>query len=350
MANLLYRGYKTGCYVSWYTTGGDYSYGDYCYGYEARMASYYADLEPNTTYTIQRIDTSTRFRIALSQYDLKILKSDSGATFDGFTWGYRADSSDTITFTTGGGNTHLVVYYTNNSEYTTRVMLNEGDSIEPYEEPTVDLPTATWNLNTNNELVHGMLPEPLANLTPPYPASMWRLDSDNDLVTLLFPEALDSFTPPYPASMWYIDVDDDLENALLPEPTPKAFMYPYPASLWYLEDEDLILLNIFLPDELLIPPEPEGGAFYNAESLEYVKIPRTVTSIGVESFKGTKLKKVCISRNCKYYNTSFPSDCEVIFYEDMYDEKYRITVSGKNSYRYTDTITHDEESTTSEIP
>ena len=213
-----------------------------------------------------------------------------------------------------------------------------------------------WYLGSDDELINAELPEPIDEaLSEPYPASLWRLDSD-DILTLNnedwspFPEPLANLTPPYPATMWYLGVDDDLENALLPEPTPKAFMYPYPASLWYLEDEDLILLNIFLPDEILIPPEPEGGAFYNAESLEYVKIPRTVTSIGVESFKGTNLKKVCISRNCKYYNTSFPSDCEVIFYEDMYDENYRIVVSGKHSYRYTETVTHLEDSVSQENP
>jgi hypothetical protein len=70
----------------------------------------------------------------------------------------------------------------------------------------------------------------------------------------------------------------------------------------------------------------------------------------MESFKGTNLKKVCISRNCKYYSTSFPSDCQVIFYEDMHDENYRIVVSGKHSYRYTETVTHFEDSVSEENP
>jgi hypothetical protein len=126
-------------------------------------------------------------------------------------------------------------------------------------------------------------------------------------------------------------------------------MYPYPASLWYLDYEDWILLTVLLPKPILSPLE-ESGAFYNAESLKYVKIPRTVTSIGIESFKGTKLKKVCISRNCKYYPSSFPSDCQIIFYEDMYDINYNITVGGVNSYRTTEYVTHDEESWDSEIP
>lgn len=180
----------------------------------------------------------------------------------------------------------------------------------------------------------------------------WYLNRDDELDNTDLPESTgdENFVSPYPASLWYLDVDNTLENKLLPESTASKFVYPYPASLWYLDDNDLILLNVLLPDELIIPPEHEGGAFYNAENLEYVKIPRTVTSIGVESFQGTNLKKVCISRNCKYYKTSFPDDCEVIFYEDMYDENYRIVVSGKHSYRYTETVTHFEDSVSEENP
>lgn len=279
MANLLYAEYNTGCYVGWGSGAGDYEYGAYCYGYGTQFASYYADLKPNTTYTIQRIDTSTRFRIALSQYDLKILNSNNGVTFDGFTWGYRADSSDPITFTTGDGGTHLVVYYTNNSEYTTRVMLNEGSSIEPYEAPTSRYYRGYWRL-INGELVYGDMPEPLDYPTEPYPASMWRLDSD-DILTINsedwspFPEALDSFTPPYPASMWYLDENNKLMNALLPDVLPL-------------------------------------GAFALTTELQEIRLPESLEEIGPEAFYGSAIRRVTIPNNqCTYYATSFPPDCVV---------------------------------------
>jgi hypothetical protein len=92
------------------------------------------------------------------------------------------------------------------------------------------------------------------------------------------------------------------------------------------------------------------GAFLNARELEYIQIPKSVISIGAFAFQNTKLKKVMISKKCRYYPSSFPSDCEVLFYEDIYDQNYQITISGNNSYRFTETITHDEESETSEIP
>ena len=215
MANLIYAEYNAGCSVYWNFTNEVPA--DYHYGMSASRSCYYADLEPNTTYTIQAVDSTDVFRIALTSQDLKYLHATSDTVVSNpFSWGYRADNSTPVTFTTGSNNIHLVAVYTTTSQYNIRVMLNEGSSIEPYEAPTRYFKDH-WRL-INGELVYNGMPEPLDYLTPPYPASMWRLDSDNDLVTLLFPEALDSFTPPYPASMWYLDENRKLVNALLPEP------------------------------------------------------------------------------------------------------------------------------------
>lgn len=186
MANLLYVEYNTGCYVGW--TDGDYGYGSYCYGDTSETACYYADLKPNTTYTIQCIDTTARFRIALTSTDVKYYAANSATTANVFSWGYRADSSNPVTFTTGDTNTYLVVYYTNNSEYSTRVMLNEGSSIEPYEAPTRYFKDH-WRL-INDELVYDSMPEPIDYLTPPYPATMWYLDENNKLMNALLPDIL----------------------------------------------------------------------------------------------------------------------------------------------------------------
>lgn len=215
MANLLYAENNIGCALDW-------SSQDYWYGYQSYMSSYYADLEPNTTYTIKRIDSSTRFRLGLSAQDLKYLSSSSQSSITRpFAWTRQVDSSDAVTFTTNATAIHMVIYYTNNSEYNTRVMLNEGSSIEPYESPTRYF--RSWSL-VDDILIHDKLPEPIDKaLSEPYPASLWRLDSD-DILTLNnedwspFPEPLANLTPPYPATMWYLDEYKILLNALLPEP------------------------------------------------------------------------------------------------------------------------------------
>jgi hypothetical protein len=183
MANLLYKEYKKGCYIGWSSSSGDYEPGDYCYGYGSHLASYYADLKPNTTYTIKRYDTSTRFRIALSSQDLKMLSNTTGTQVTTpFSWGFRADSSDPITFTTGDNDIYLVVYYTNDSEYSTRVMLNEGDTIQEYEAPTKhNLGAVSWFPYPN-----GYPYNPKTKLLTqtkfkkPYASAIWRIDENNN--------------------------------------------------------------------------------------------------------------------------------------------------------------------------
>lgn len=58
-----------------------------------------------------------------------------------------------------------------------------------------------------------------------------------------------------------------------------------------------------------------SGAFEGVQTLENIRIPKTVKKIGRKSFAGTSLKKVKISADCTYYPTSFPTDCTIEFYE-----------------------------------
>lgn len=56
------------------------------------------------------------------------------------------------------------------------------------------------------------------------------------------------------------------------------------------------------------------GAFANATSLRYVRIPESVKKIGKYAFSNTALTSVTIARDCEYYPTSFPDGCVVNFY------------------------------------
>lgn len=58
-----------------------------------------------------------------------------------------------------------------------------------------------------------------------------------------------------------------------------------------------------------------SGAFYNATNLIEVQIPESVKTIGRFAFAKTNLKKVKIASDCVYYDTSFPKDCEIEFYD-----------------------------------
>lgn len=57
------------------------------------------------------------------------------------------------------------------------------------------------------------------------------------------------------------------------------------------------------------------GSFCNCVNLENITIPESVNYIGPYAFYKTKLKKIKIASNCVYYDTSFPEDCEIEFYE-----------------------------------
>ena len=206
--NLIYLGYTKGAFIY---------YGGYDYDSSGAIASYYADLQPNTTYTIKNWDGSSRWRLGLFTDDIvNLVPGTTSSSITNF-W----DGDNPLTFTTGANNTHMVIYYTNSGEYSTRVMLNEGSTAENYTAPTRNLPHA---------------------------------------------------------------------------------------GIWYLTNNNTKLTQTNLPDVLPM------GAFQGCTNLTTATIPRSVTSIGEQSFMGTSLSTVQISLNCTFYPTSFPIDCHVTFY------------------------------------
>ena len=106
---------------------------------------------------------------------------------------------------------------------------------------------------------------------------------------------------PTPIGLWSIT-----DNILTPTgyTKPKGFVNPTPISMWGVQDG--VLTNG-------APEPPKWGAFVNS-NLPRITIPRTVTEIGEFAFFNTKLKTVTISKNCKYYSTSFPEGCKINFY------------------------------------
>ena len=248
MANLIYAEYNAGCSVFWNLSNDVPT--DYHYGMSASRSCYYADLEPNTTYTIQAVDSTDVFRIALTSQDLKYLHATSDTVVSNpFSWGYRADNSTPVTFTTGSNNIHLVAIYTTTSQYNIRVMLNEGSTIEPYTAPTRYFKDH-WRL-INGELVYSGMPEPLDYLTPPYPASMWYLDEENKLMNGLLPEPpaegsfMDCTTLEYvsiPESVQYIGKYAFAHTSLTRVRISRTCTY-YPTSfppgceIWFYGDE-----------------------------------------------------------------------------------------------------------------
>ena len=80
--------------------------------------------------------------------------------------------------------------------------------------------------------------------------------------------------------------------------------------LWELTDtkNELYIYNC-------LPEIDNLGAFANANNLTYISIPPSVKKIGRYSFRDTQLTSVRLARDCEYFPTSFPDNCEIFFYD-----------------------------------
>ena len=170
--NVLWAGYRTDCYVG--VVSGEITSFDI--STSNNYGCYFGKLNPNTTYTIKRLDTSSRMRIGVANTDYSTTYTMVDPA--NYTHTQIIDSNDSHTFTTNANTQYIVVYYTNTGETNIRIMLNEGTSILPYEPPTE--PPYSWiitdGINNNYPMVdNGPLPVE-ASLTEPYPKWAWIID------------------------------------------------------------------------------------------------------------------------------------------------------------------------------
>ncbi|MDE6500464.1 MAG: leucine-rich repeat domain-containing protein [Ruminococcus sp.] len=119
---------------------------------------------------------------------------------------------------------------------------------------------------------------------------------------------------PFPHALWRISGDVPTHK-VYPQIPEKPIAKPYPFALWRIDTR-----VSELPYHELFPIEIPAGAFMGVKSLEYVRIPETVRKIGRYAFADTALKKVRISPDCEYYETSFPKNCIIEFYGNLYDK------------------------------
>ena len=168
--NYIFSEYRKGCYIGMSSS----ELVDFTVDGSSQLACKFADLSPNTTYTLKRFDNSTRFRVATFTDDIKNFTNNGTNTSISQWW--VADDINSITFTTGADDLHLCVYYTNYSEFDTRLMLVKG-SAEPteYEEPTLHyLPY--WKMGEGHPVFTDFLPLVEKPISKDYPNAFWRID------------------------------------------------------------------------------------------------------------------------------------------------------------------------------
>lgn len=156
----------------------------------------------------------------------------------------------------------------------------------------------TWKIS--NDLPY--LDEfPLLYQLSEYPNSLWRQINGELPYKIAFPELLEFNDAPN--SLWRIK-DNLPYKTVFPD---LLKINDAPNCIWRVGND--------IPYKVMFPELSEMGAFCHATNLKKVKIPRSVKKIGRFAFTYTQIKEVTISSDCEYYDTSFPKDCEIKFYE-----------------------------------
>jgi hypothetical protein len=103
-------------------------------------ATAYAKLEPNTIYSVQKLDSTTSgfFVVGLSNIDLRDKPVGDISTID-CEWEsiYVFNDTEPHTIETTDKELHCFLFYTTSSEFNTRIVMNVGDTIESYTKPSL---------------------------------------------------------------------------------------------------------------------------------------------------------------------------------------------------------------------
>lgn len=240
--NLLYRGFKIGACNLVTSSAIE------CFTYDlnryVNCASYFATLQPNTTYTIKKHDTSSRFRVATYNTDYSAVDFEQTGNFSVPVQQWVTPANDVLTFTTGDEDIYLVVQYTNNYEYICRIMLNAGSAPTDYEEPTVALPNSDlWLMQDEGLFIQPAQALGLKNIIRPYPSAYWRID--NDVFN----------NQPYHANLPWVEVDEPFEVYSI-KPQEQIQVYEYTTA-----QNDLLNRNgnaILFPESCISRHELNG--------------------------------------------------------------------------------------------
>lgn len=113
--------------------------------------------------------------------------------------------------------------------------------------------------------------------------------------------------------MSWVIIDNQLTNTEFIAMPEKPFVGDSPFTMWRI-DPNINNGMPFSPLMIGLPVIIPSGAFMDAVELRKVTVPQSCTAIGTYAFAGTQLRKVKISADCTYEETSFPEGCEIEFY------------------------------------
>jgi hypothetical protein len=223
-----------------------------------------------------------------------------------FSWNDWLASISSTAYYDASSNEHFLTYNTNDGKYNISIVdLPNGcytRNMPVWDWQSGEYYFAASDYKKYRCVVDAELPEgvyPLVRFFRNGDGDEWLLSGVGDDVVIQAPYSTSSFTVnigAYNRTGHSITENVTFNNVTI-----------YEHSSWKIENDKLV--NSDLPDTIPI------GAFCNCVNLENVSIPESIKHIGPYTFYNTKLKKIKIASNCVYYDTSFPRDCEIVFYE-----------------------------------
>lgn len=223
-----------------------------------------------------------------------------------FSWNDWLASIRSTAYYDTSGNEHFLTYNTNNGKYNISIVDLPNNCF------TRNMPVWDWqsgeyyfaasDYKKYRCVVDAELPEgvyPLVRFFRNGDGDDWTLSGVGDVVDIRAPYSTSSFSV-------NVGVINRTGQNLTQDITINGVTI-YEHSSWKIENNKLV--NSDLPDTIPI------GAFSDCTSLTEITIPESVKYIGPYAFYNTKLKKIKIASSCKYYDTSFPKDCEIEYYE-----------------------------------
>lgn len=131
---------------------------------------------------------------------------------------------------------------------------------------------------------------------------MWTI-RNNSLTNSEFLNIPDYYVvPPYPDDIWVLKGNQIKTFGMITLPS-SYITPPYPDDTWVIKDSTLRTAGML---------ENYYGGCSPITSLIAVELPSTLKNIGEYAFRNTALSYVKIPKDCIYFDTTFPKDCEII--------------------------------------
>ena len=309
--NLIHIGYYKNSAIL-QSNDGVYSFRNKQVDTMSAHACRFAILKPNTTYTVEKLDaTSTNvFIVGTSSIDFRKHTPVGDIDNENCKWNIIEQYDDNLphTFTTSDDDIYCYMYYTSSSEYTARVMLNEGDVLEAYSEPIIvsDCYNHSYYsqyVSSRNETLYS---QGIYIGEDGYPHLIGIKETTPPKVLSNQVPRINPITSDYP----FLDIP---ARPMQTGPTLTSKIASAPTVNSKYNDGFVTFVDLH---EKMLPL----GAFANTEHMDAILIPNQCSEVAKHAFTNSSLKRIYMSKNTKCIKDNLPSGCVVKYYDEVKEE------------------------------